>query len=127
MKWSLDDVRIVGDIVAASLLARMVQLVALKAFIEPAGHFIGTSLPKRLRGLSGGRLPALPWVSADGVDDHGPALARGVAVGTAANRLDHPSLAEVEAGEAQPLAVGVESGAADQVGFAPGVVDSHMG
>lgn len=63
MKWSLDDVRIVGDIVVASLLARMVQLVALKAFIEPAGHFIGTTLWQRLRGLSGGRLPALPWAS----------------------------------------------------------------
>ena len=63
MKWSLDDVRIVGDIVVASLLARMAQLVALKAFVEPAGHFIGTSLWKRLRGLSGGRLPALPWAS----------------------------------------------------------------
>lgn len=49
---------------AASLLTRMVQLVALKAFVEPAGHFIGTTLWQRLRGLSGGRLPALPWVSA---------------------------------------------------------------
>jgi hypothetical protein len=64
MKWSLDDVRIIGDIVAASLLARMVQLVALKAFIEPAGHFIGTAFWQRLRGLSGDRLPALLWVSA---------------------------------------------------------------
>ena len=71
MKWSLDDARIVGDIVAASLLARTVQLVALKAFIEPAGHFIGTTLWQRLRGLSGGRLPALPWVSADRTHNHG--------------------------------------------------------
>ena len=95
MKWSLDDARIVGDIVAASLLARTVQLVALKAFIEPAGHFIGTTLWQRLRGFSGGRLPALPWVSADRTHNHGPALARGEAVGASANRFHHPARAAI--------------------------------
>lgn len=41
MNWSLDDVRIVGDIVVGSLLANALRLVVLKAFLEPAAAFIG--------------------------------------------------------------------------------------
>lgn len=57
MHWGLDDVRIIGDIIAGSLLANGVRLVVLKAFLEPAAAFIGKYAYNRADALSGDRLP----------------------------------------------------------------------
>ncbi len=47
-------------------------------------------------------------------------------VGSAADGLHHPALAEVQQGEVQPHAVGVEGGATDQMRLPPRVVHHHM-
>jgi hypothetical protein len=57
MSWSIDDVRIVGDIVVGSLLARVLTLIAMKAFIEPAAIWTGKWGYRKADELSGDRLP----------------------------------------------------------------------
>ena len=54
-----DDVRIVGDVMLATLLAGGLRLVALKAFIEPAAGWLGRHGWKRLDAATGDRLPDL--------------------------------------------------------------------
>jgi hypothetical protein len=61
MIWPGDDLRVMAEMVLATMLARPLQIVLVKAFLEPAGAFLGTKAWGRLRDLSGGRLPALPW------------------------------------------------------------------
>lgn len=55
--WTADDLRIVGDIVLGSLVASIIRLVALKAFVEPAAVFIGQAAYKQLDQISGDVLP----------------------------------------------------------------------
>ena len=54
-----DDVRIVGDLVVASLLASGLRLVVIKAFIEPAAVWLGQRGYRRLDAATGDRLPDL--------------------------------------------------------------------
>lgn len=58
--WTVDDARIVGDVVLASLLAGGVRMIVLKAFIEPIAAAIGRGGWRRLDRLLGDRLPDLP-------------------------------------------------------------------
>lgn len=55
--WTGDDVRIVGDIIFGSLLAGVLRLVVVKAFLEPAAIFVGQTIYRRADQLSGDRLP----------------------------------------------------------------------
>ena len=48
-------------------------------------------------------------------------------VGPTTDGLHHPALAEVLAGEAEPHAIGIEGGAAEQIGLPPGVVHHQVG
>jgi hypothetical protein len=57
--WSGDDLRIIGDIVAGSLLVKILQLIAMKAFIEPIATRVGQSAYRRVDAASGDRLPDL--------------------------------------------------------------------
>jgi hypothetical protein len=57
MKWGIDDIRIVGDIVVGSLLASGVRLVMVKAFLEPAAVYIGQRVYRRADDALGGALP----------------------------------------------------------------------
>jgi hypothetical protein len=58
--WTVDDARIIGDVVLASLLAGGVRMIALKAFIEPVAAAIGRRGWSWLDRLLGDRLPDLP-------------------------------------------------------------------
>jgi hypothetical protein len=55
--WSADDIRIIGDIIAGSLIASGLRLVVLKAVLEPAAVFIGQRIYRRADDAVGGRLP----------------------------------------------------------------------
>jgi len=55
--WSRDDVRIIGDIIAGSLLAGALRLIVVKAFLEPAALFVGRHAYRRVDDAMGGRLP----------------------------------------------------------------------
>jgi hypothetical protein len=57
MHWGVDDVRIIGDIIAGSLLASGLRLVVLKAVLEPAAVFIGQKAYRRADDALGGALP----------------------------------------------------------------------
>lgn len=54
-----EDVRIVGDVVIASLLASGLRLVVAKAFLEPAAVWLGRHGYRRLDAATGDRLPDL--------------------------------------------------------------------
>ena len=58
--WTTDDLRIVGDVVLASLLAGSVRLVMLKAILEPVAAHIGRKAYGKLDAAMGDRLPNLP-------------------------------------------------------------------
>lgn len=58
--WSWDDLRIVGDIIAGSLLAGALRLIVLKAFLEPVAAFIGQQAYRRADRALNDRLPDLP-------------------------------------------------------------------
>lgn len=58
--WGWDDLRIIGDIIAGSLLAGTLRLIILKAFLEPAAAFIGQTAYRRVDRMLGDRLP--DWV-----------------------------------------------------------------
>lgn len=60
MHWSGDDIRIVTDVVLASLLASSVRMIALKAFIEPIAAAVGRKGWRQLDKALGDRLPNLP-------------------------------------------------------------------
>jgi hypothetical protein len=55
--WSWDDARIIGDIIAGSLLAGALRLIVMKAILEPAAVFIGRHTYRRVDDAMGGRLP----------------------------------------------------------------------
>lgn len=61
--WSLDDIRIVGDILIGSLLASSIRLVVTKAFLEPLAVWTGRSLYRKADSLSGGVLPN--WIPSE--------------------------------------------------------------
>lgn len=65
--------------------------------------------------------------STNPIHHHRPALTRRVAVDAVADGLHHPTLAEIDPGEAQPHPVGIEGGAAEQIGLPPRVVHHQMG
>jgi hypothetical protein len=58
--WSWDDLRIIADIVAGSLLAGALRLIVLKAFLEPVAAFVGQQAYNRADRALGDRLPNLP-------------------------------------------------------------------
>ena len=58
--WGWDDLRIIGDIIAGSLLAGMLRLIVLKAFLEPIAVYVGQKAYRRADRALGGRLPDLP-------------------------------------------------------------------
>lgn len=60
VSWGWDDLRIIGDIIAGSLLAGTLRLILFKAFLEPAATFIGQSAYRRADRMLGDRLP--DWV-----------------------------------------------------------------
>lgn len=57
--WTVDDLRIVGDIIVGSLLAGGLRLVVVKAFLEPAAVWLGQRGYRGLDRLTGDRLPDL--------------------------------------------------------------------
>jgi hypothetical protein len=57
--WSWDDVRIIGDIIAGSLLAGALRLIVMKAILEPAAVFVGRHAYRRVDDAMGDRLPDL--------------------------------------------------------------------
>lgn len=59
MSWGMDDIRIIGDIIAGSLLASALRLVVLKAVLEPAAVFIGQRAYRKADDLLDDRLPDL--------------------------------------------------------------------
>ena len=58
-RWTVDDLRIVGDVVMASLIGGALRLILLKAFIEPAATWLGQKGYQRLDKATGDRLPDL--------------------------------------------------------------------
>lgn len=60
VRWTWDDLRIVGDIIAGSLLAGALRMIALKAFLEPLAAYVGRSIYVRADLALGDRLPDLP-------------------------------------------------------------------
>lgn len=60
MHFSLDDIRIVLDIICGSILASGVRLVIMKAFLEPAAHWVGVEAYRYADRSLGDRLP--DWV-----------------------------------------------------------------
>lgn len=58
--WGWDDLRIIGDIIAGSMLAGALRLIVLKAFLEPVATFIGRQAYRRADKALGDRLPDLP-------------------------------------------------------------------
>jgi hypothetical protein len=61
--WSWDDLRIIADIVAGSLLAGTLRLIVLKAFLEPIAAYVGQQAYRRADRAVGGRLPDLPPIA----------------------------------------------------------------
>lgn len=61
MKWGADDIRIIGDIIAGSLLAGTLRLIVVKAFLEPAATFVGQRAYQRADKMLNDRLPDLPF------------------------------------------------------------------
>lgn len=59
MTWGGDDIRIIGDIVVASLLVSGARMIVLKAFIEPAAVTAGRWAYRRTDAAMGDRLPDL--------------------------------------------------------------------
>jgi hypothetical protein len=59
IEWSMDDIRIVGDIIAGSLLAGVLRLILMKAFIEPAAIFVGKYAYRAADKAVQGKLPDL--------------------------------------------------------------------
>jgi hypothetical protein len=57
--WGLDDLRIIGDIIAGSLLAGALRLIVMKAFLEPVAAYIGQQAYRRADKALGDRLPDL--------------------------------------------------------------------
>ena len=55
--WLVDEAQLTVAIAGASLIASVIRLVALKAFIEPAAVFIGQVAYRKADKLSGDRLP----------------------------------------------------------------------
>ena len=55
--WTSDDGRIIGDIVLGSLAYRLLALIAVKAFLEPAAVFIGQRGYRAVDRAVGDRLP----------------------------------------------------------------------
>jgi hypothetical protein len=60
MHWSLDDVRIIGDIVVGSMMASFLRLIVAKAFLEPLAMWTGHAAYRWADQASGDRLP--DWV-----------------------------------------------------------------
>jgi hypothetical protein len=58
--WGWDDLRIIGDIIAGSLLAGALRLIVLKAFLEPIAAYVGQQAYRRADHALGDRLPNLP-------------------------------------------------------------------
>ena len=58
--WGWDDLRIIGDIIAGSLLAGALRLIVLKAFLEPIATYVGQQAYRRADRALAGRLPNLP-------------------------------------------------------------------
>jgi hypothetical protein len=58
--WTLDDLRIIGDIIAGSLLAGALRLIVLKAFLEPMAVYVGQKAYRWGDRALGDRLPNLP-------------------------------------------------------------------
>jgi hypothetical protein len=61
--WGWDDLRIIGDIIAGSLLAGALRLIVLKAFLEPVAAYIGQQAYRRADKALGDRLPDLPPIA----------------------------------------------------------------
>jgi hypothetical protein len=61
--WGWDDLRIIGDIIAGSLLAGALRLIVLKAFLEPVAAYIGQQAYRRADKAMGDRLPDLPPIA----------------------------------------------------------------
>ena len=61
--WSWDDLRIIGDIIAGSLLAGALRLIVFKAFLEPVAAYIGQQAYRRADKALGDRLPDLPPIA----------------------------------------------------------------
>jgi hypothetical protein len=57
MHWGLDDIRIIGDIIAGSLLAGALRLIVVKALLEPAAVFVGQRMYRMADDATGDRLP----------------------------------------------------------------------
>jgi len=51
------DVRIISDIIAASLLVSLIRLVFVKAFLEPAAIWFGQNAYRKADALLGDKLP----------------------------------------------------------------------
>lgn len=60
LHWTLDDLRIIGDIIAGSLLAGALRLIVLKAFLEPLAVYVGQKAYRRMDKAMGDRLPDFP-------------------------------------------------------------------
>lgn len=58
--WGSDDIRIVGDIIAGSLLASGLRLVVIKAFLEPIATYVGQEAYRRADKALNDRLP--DWI-----------------------------------------------------------------
>ena len=58
--WGWDDLRIIGDIIAGSLLAGALRLIVFKAFLEPLATYVGQQAYRRADLALGDRLPDLP-------------------------------------------------------------------
>jgi hypothetical protein len=61
--WGWDDLRIIGDIIAGSLLAGALRLIVMKAFLEPVAAYIGQQAYRRADKAMGDRLPDLPPIA----------------------------------------------------------------
>jgi hypothetical protein len=57
---SAADARIIADVLLASLIAPVVRLIAMKAFVEPAAAWAGRSGWRFLDSILNDRLPDLP-------------------------------------------------------------------
>lgn len=59
MRWGGDDVRIIGDIVAGSLLVSALRLIIVKGLLEPAAVWTFRAGYQKADQLMGDRLPDL--------------------------------------------------------------------
>lgn len=62
MHWGGDDVRIVGDIVAGSMLVSALRLIVVKGLLEPAAAWAFRAGYRKADQLTGDRLPDLSTV-----------------------------------------------------------------